>query len=139
MFNAFHHVAVVVPELDEALELFRDKMGLKVVMEWSSEAEGNRYAAVELADGGNYLELICPVNKEISRFADHLDRHGASVHHIAFRSDSMDELIEQMEDKGITGTEPMVSSSGWRINFFDEDTTLGVGLQLVDGKHEDGS
>ena len=90
MFNAFHHIAVVVPKLDEALTLFRDKMGLDVVMEWSSEDEGNEYAAVELADGGNYLELISPANKEISRFADHLDRHGTSVHHIAFRSDTID-------------------------------------------------
>jgi methylmalonyl-CoA/ethylmalonyl-CoA epimerase len=139
MFNAFHHVAVVVPKLDEALTLFRDKMGLRVVMEWSSEEEGNEYAAVELADGGNFLELICPVNKEISRFAAHLDRHGASVHHIAFRSDAMDELIAEMEQNGISGTEPMISSSGWRINFFDEEATLGIGLQLVDGKHENGS
>lgn len=137
MFNAFHHIALVVPRLDEALTLFRDKMGLKVIMEWTSAEEGNDYAAIELADGGNFLEIICPVNKQISRFAAHLDRHGASVHHIAFRSDAMDELIAEMETQGITGTDPMVSSSGWRINFFDEETTLGIGLQLVDGKHND--
>lgn len=138
MFNAFHHVAVVVPDLDEALSLFRDKMGLKVAKIWSSEAEGNKYAAIELADGGNYLELICPVDKEKSRFAAHLQRHGPSVHHIAFRSDAMDELISAMGRQGITGTTPMVSSSGWRINYLDETKTLGIVLQLVDGKHGDG-
>ena len=139
MFNAFHHIAVVVPDREEALQLFRDKMGLRVVKLWSSEEEGNEYAAVELADGGNYLEIICPVDKEKSRFVEHLDRHGPSVHHIAFRSDAMDELIAKMAENGITGTEPMISSSGWRINFFDPEATLGIGLQLVDGKYDDGS
>lgn len=139
MFNAFHHVALVLPDLDEALALFRDKMGMKVSKIWSSEAEGNRYAALELADGGNYLEIICPVDDKKSRFAAHLKRHGPSLHHVAFRSDAMDELIRGMAKAGIGGTEPMISSSGWRINFLDENKTLGITLQLVDGKYDDGS
>ena len=139
MFNAFHHIALVVPDLDEALELFSGKMGLRVAKRWSSEEEGNAYAALELADGGNFFELICPVDTKKSRFAGHLKKHGPSVHHIAFRSDRMDELIEQMKTAGISGTAPTISSSGWRINFFDSEDTMGIGLQLVDGKHGDGS
>jgi len=133
VFDAVHHIAYVVPDLDAALKLFRDTLRMAPEKIWASEAEGNRYAALRISASGSYLELICPTNAAVSKFAKHLQRHGPSVHHVAFRAD-LDPTLASLQDAGIEGTDPIVSSSGWRISFLDPQATLGVGLQLVDGK-----
>ena len=136
MFDAIHHVAYVVPDLDRALELFRDTLGMEPEQIWASEEEGNRYAALRVGDSGAFLELICPTDPSRSKFAAHLHEHGPSVHHVAFRDDAMDDTLATLSGEfGIGGTAPIVSSSDWRISFLDTDKTLGVGLQLVDGRH----
>ena len=137
MFDAIHHVAYVVPDLDRALKLFSDTLGMEPEQIWASEEEGNRYAALRVGDSGAFLELICPTDASRSKFAAHLDEHGASVHHVAFRDDAMDATLATLEgDHGIGGTAPIVSSSGWRISFLDTDATQDMGLQLVDGRHD---
>ena len=137
MFDAIHHVAYVVPDLDRALKLFHETLGMKPEQIWASEEEGNRYAALRVGDSGAFLELICPTDPSRSKFAAHLDEHGASVHHVAFRDDAMDATLATLEgDHGICGTAPIVSSSGWRISFLDTQATQDMGLQLVDGRHD---
>ena len=105
MFDAIHHVAYVVPDLDRALELFHETLGMEPEQIWASEEEGNRYAALKVGDSGAFLELICPTDPARSKFAAHLDEHGASVHHVAFRDDAMDATLATLEgDHGIGGT-----------------------------------
>ena len=133
MFDAVHHIAYVVPDLDAALKLFRDTLHMEPEKIWASEAEGNKYAALKISESGSFLELICPTNPAVSKFADHLEKHGPSVHHVAFKAE-MDSTLALLKSVGIPGTNPIISSSGWRISFLDPTTTLGVGLQLVDGK-----
>jgi catechol 2,3-dioxygenase-like lactoylglutathione lyase family enzyme len=136
VFDAVHHIAYVVPDREAALALFQEKLGMTPFKIWESEEEGNAYAALQIGDTDSYLEIICPTNDEVSKFASHLHEHGPSVHHVAFRDDAMDETLAALSgDYGITGTDPIVSSSDWRISFLDTDKTLGVGLQLVDGRH----
>lgn len=136
MFDAVHHIAYVVNDRESALALFRDKLGMKPFKIWESEEEGNAYAALQIGDTESYLEIICPTNDAVSKFAAHLKDHGASVHHVAFRDDKFDDTITTLaETLGITSTDPIVSSSDWRITFLDTEATLGVGLQLVDGRH----
>ena len=137
MFDAVHHIAYVVHDREAALALFRDKLGMKPFKIWESDAEGNAYAALQIGETDSYLEIICPTNNEVSRFAAHLKEHGASVHHVAFRDDTFDDTIRTLsETLGISATDPIVSSSDWRITYLDTDATMGVGLQLVDGRHQ---
>ena len=136
MFDAVHHIAYVVPDREAALALFQDKLGMTPFKVWESEEEGNAYAALQIGETDSYLEIICPTNAEVSKFAAHLHEHGPSVHHVAFRDDAMDATLDTLNGEyGIGGTAPIVSSSDWRISFLDTDKTLGVGLQLVDGRH----
>ena len=137
MFDAVHHIAYVVHDRDAALSLFSEKLGMKPFKIWESDEEGNAYAALQIGNTDSYLEIICPTNDAVSKFAAHLKEHGASVHNVAFRDNDFDNTLNTLsEELGISGTEPIVSSSDWRITFLDTDATLGVGLQLVDGRHE---
>ena len=136
MFDAVHHIAYVVPDREAALALFQDKLAMTPFKIWESEEEGNAYAALQIGETDSYLEIICPTNDEVSKFAAHLHAHGPSVHHVAFRDDAMDATLDTLNGEyGIGGTAPIVSSSDWRISFLDTEKTLGVGLQLVDGEH----
>ena len=136
MFDSVHHIAYVVHDRESALALFRDKLGMTPFKIWESEEEGNAYAALQIGDTESYLEIICPLNNDVSKFAPHLKAHGPSVHHVAFRDDNFDDTIKTLSGTlGITGTDPIISSSDWRITFLDTEATLGLGLQLVDGRH----
>ena len=138
MFDAVHHIAYVVPDLDRALELFKDQLGMTAERLWESEPEGNRYAAMRIGQTDTFLAVISPMS-EHSRFVAFLDEHGPGVHHVAFRDEAFDGTLEALAaDHGITGTDPIVSSSNWRISFLDSATTQGLELQLVDGRHADG-
>ena len=138
MFDAVHHIAYVVPDLDRALELFRDKLGMKAERLWESEQEGNRYAAMRIGQTETFLEVISPMSEQ-SKFGAFLDEHGPGVHHVAFRDDAFDGTLKELASThGITGANPLVSSSGWRISFLDAATTQELALQLVDGRHGDG-
>ena len=137
MFDAVHHIAYVVPDLDKGLELFRDTLGMVPDKIWESLEEGNRYALLQIGDTESYIELISPTDVDKSRFAAHLQEHGPSVHHVAFRDDAMDATLATLRDTlGIGSTKPIVSSSGWRISFLDTDKTQELGLQLVDRKRD---
>ena len=85
MFDAVHHIAYVVHDRDAALSLFSEKLGMKPFKIWESDEEGNAYAALQIGNTDSYLEIICPTNDTVSKFAAHLKEHGASVHHVAFR------------------------------------------------------
>ncbi len=138
MFDAVHHIAYVVPDLDRALELFRDKLGMTAERLWESEELGNRFAAIRIGQSDSFLEVISPT-AEHSKFVAFLEKHGPGVHHVAFRDDAFDGTLEALaNDHGITGTDPIVSASGWRMSFLDAAATQELELQLVDGRHGDG-
>ena len=47
MFDAIHHVAYVVPDLDRALELFHETLGMKPEQIWASEERGQSVRGAE--------------------------------------------------------------------------------------------
>jgi len=51
--------------------------------------------------GGVSLELIEPIGGP-STWAEHLENHGEGVHHLAFRTDGMDDTIARLEGKGLS-------------------------------------
>ncbi len=76
------------------------------------------------------LELIEPVDGP-STWRDQLDRHGDSIHHIAFRIEGMGEQVARLGEHDI----PLVQRgeyTGGRYAYLDGTATLGTIIELLE-------
>ena len=76
------------------------------------------------------VELIEPIGGP-STWRDHLDQHGESVHHIAFRIHGMGETLASLAANGV----PLIQRgeySGGRYAYVDGGEQLGIILELLE-------
>lgn len=120
MINRLHHVAVVVPDADEALTFYRDTMGLRVTGDEVIDEQGVRGVLLEL--GENEIELIQPVRDDtgVARF---LESRGPTLHHFCFATDDIVgelarikglgvELIDEAPRRGLAGQVAFIHPRG---------------------------
>ncbi|MDY6968708.1 MAG: VOC family protein [Spirochaetota bacterium] len=91
-------VGVVVKDLDKAIDLFTDVLGAKVVQSMEFEPYGMKFAMCRIGDVD--FELMSPTTPDgvIGKF---LEKKGEGLHHIALKTDNIDQLWKDLEDKGI--------------------------------------
>ena len=76
------------------------------------------------------IELIEPIGGP-STWRDHLDRHGESLHHIAFRMEGLGDTLASLDAAGI----PLVQRgefTGGRYAYVDGSSRLGTILELLE-------
>ena len=98
MLKKIHHVGVVVPNLDQAMVLWRDLLGLHVTKVEVVQDQGVK-AALLLA-GESEIELLEPLNPDngVGKF---LARRGGGLHHVCFESDDVTRELDGARAKGI--------------------------------------
>ena len=98
MLKKIHHVGVVVPNLDQAMVLWRDLLGLHLTKMEVVQDQGVK-AALLLA-GESEIELLEPLNPDngVGKF---LARRGGGLHHVCFESDDVSRELEDARAKGI--------------------------------------
>ena len=97
-----HHIAVVVEDIDRAVQYYESlgiaKGGREVVF---PEAKPKiRAKFVEI--GSVPIEFIQPIEGESSNYKEFLDSKGEGVQHIAFAVDNLDEESAKLEGKGVS-------------------------------------
>jgi len=88
-----------------------------------------KLAFIDIGDNVR-LELIEPIG-EPSTWADHLNEHGDSIHHIAFGVHDMDAVIGRLDAQNI----PLVQKgdyTGGRYAYVDGQSKLGAVLELLE-------
>ena len=83
MIYDVHHVGIAVRDMDVALKLYRDALGLAVVKEGLAAARGARVAMLSV--GKSYLEIIQPVAVD-SPFTAYIRENEEGLHHIGMWS-----------------------------------------------------
>jgi catechol 2,3-dioxygenase-like lactoylglutathione lyase family enzyme len=76
------------------------------------------------------IELIEPIG-EPSTWKDQLDRHGDSLHHIAFQIKGMQEKLAYLDSKGVSLVQ-RGEYTGGRYAYVDSRTQLGTILELLE-------
>ncbi|WP_459129150.1 methylmalonyl-CoA epimerase [Guggenheimella bovis] len=92
------HVGIAVENLDDALEFWRDIMGLEV--QGTEIVEEQKVKVAFLPVGDTEVELLESTTEDgpIARF---IEKNGAGIQHLAFRVDNIEEAIQYMQDKGM--------------------------------------
>jgi methylmalonyl-CoA/ethylmalonyl-CoA epimerase len=129
------HLAIVVDDIDKALEFWRDGLGLEI----SHVEEVPEQGAIVtfLTIGGQNVELVKPTDDEsgMSRF---LEKRGPGMHHIAFEVENIEDSLDHLRSAGIRliHDEPVLGAGGRRIAFVHPESTHGVLVELYEMKQD---
>jgi methylmalonyl-CoA/ethylmalonyl-CoA epimerase len=130
MLGTIDHIGVAVEDLDEALELYRDRLGMREQHRETVEEQGVDAVLLEIGDG--HVELLSPLGPEtaVGRF---LERHGPGMHHVAYRTDDIDAELAAVRAAGLRliDEQPRVGIRGSRVAFVHPKSTGGVLTEIV--------
>ena len=127
MIRKLDHIGIAVSNLDEALKLYRDTLGLKV--EHMEDFEGMKIAFIPIGD--TEFELLQPTDPN-SALAKFLEKRGEGVQHVAIRVDDVQKSLEELKAKGlqVIDQKPRPGAGGAKIAFFHPKSTMGVLLEI---------
>jgi methylmalonyl-CoA/ethylmalonyl-CoA epimerase len=132
VFGRIDHIGVAVEDLDDALELYTERLGMRVQHRETLEDQG--VEAVLLGVGPGHVELLQPLGADsaVGRF---LARSGPGLHHVAYGTDDIESALEQVRAAGIDliDERPRVGIGDSRVAFLHPRSTGGVLTELVEG------
>jgi methylmalonyl-CoA/ethylmalonyl-CoA epimerase len=129
MFSGLDHIAIVVPNTEEALLTWRDKVGLKLL--YSEVVNGGTVRLTHLDMGNTQLQLVEPLTPDHPLQA-FLAKNGPGLHHLCMKVDDVAEAMATAQSKGI-GTAPVMhqGTQGNRALFLDRNSTQNVQVELT--------
>ena len=127
------HIGVAVKDLDGAIGLYRDVLGLKYEGSHVLTERGVRVAFFSIGNEA-HIELLEPISNE-STIAKFLSSHGEGLHHIALKVDNIEAALENLRQKGMAliDDKPKAGAEGKKIAFVHPKSTRGVLLELCEG------
>jgi len=126
------HVGIAVNELEEAISLYRDVLGLK--LEGVHVVEEQKVRVAFFSTGGETrIELLEPTESE-SPVAKFIERRGEGVHHIALKVRNINAVLEELRGKGLklVDEKPRIGVGGAKIAFIHPKSTRNVLLELCE-------
>src|SRR4051795_12599431 len=93
-----HHVAIVVRDMDAALGVYRDQLGMPLDVLLPIESDGVRIAF--LPAGESNIELVEPTDPEtgVARF---LETRGEGFHHVCLEVDDVAAELDRLAANGL--------------------------------------
>ena len=131
MFLGMDHVGVAVKNLDEAISVYRDILGFKLL--GIHVLTERKVKMAFLSTGGEtQIELLEPLGSE-SPVAKFLESRGEGIHHIAVKVDNIEKVLEELKKKGVilVDEKPRTGAEGKKVAFVHPKSTKGVLLELV--------
>jgi methylmalonyl-CoA/ethylmalonyl-CoA epimerase len=130
VFGRIDHVGVAVEDIDAALPLYRDALGLPLAHRETVEEQGVEAALLDVGDG--HIELIAPLGPETG-VAKFLAKRGPGLHHVAYAVDDIDAALEAVREAGLRliDERPRVGIRNSRVAFVHPSATGGVLTEIV--------
>lgn len=126
-----NHVALLVDDIDQALEFWRDVLGLELAHVEDAPDQGSIVAF--LTTGDQEVELVKPTTTDTG-VARYLERRGPGLHHICLEVDDLQKCLVQLKARGVRliNPEPIVGTGGRLIAFIHPESTHGVLVELYE-------
>jgi methylmalonyl-CoA/ethylmalonyl-CoA epimerase len=125
------HIGVAVSNLEEALKIYTDVLGL--TLHGTEVVEEQKVRVAFMPVGDTEIELLESTDPE-GPIAKFIEKRGEGIQHIAFRVDDIEEALEQMRQKGVRliDEKPRYGAGGARIAFLHPKATGGVLVELCE-------
>jgi methylmalonyl-CoA/ethylmalonyl-CoA epimerase len=130
MLTTIDHVGVAVEDIDAALALYRDTLGMPLVHRETVAEQGVDAALLDVGDG--HIELLAPLGPEtpVGKF---LARNGPGLHHVAYRVANVEDALSALAGAGLRliDEQPRTGIRGSRVAFLHPASTGGVLTEIV--------
>lgn len=124
------HIGIATRQIDEAMELWRNTLGLGLEHTEEIAEQGVRVSMLSL--GETQLELLEPLSDDspVGRF---LEKRGPGIHHIAIRVDDIRAELAKLKTTGarLIDETPRIGAGGCLVAFVHPSSAGGVLLELV--------
>ena len=137
MLSTIDHVGVAVEDIDAALALYRDTLGMPLVHRETVAEQGVDAALLDVGDG--HVELLKPLGPETA-VAKFLERRGPGLHHVAYRVGDVEQTLSELAAAGLRliDERPRTGIRGSRVAFVHPASTGGVLIEIVQPASEEG-
>lgn len=128
MFKGLDHLAIIVPNTEEALKTWRDIFGFPVIVQ--EKVNNDTVSLTHLDLGNTHLQLVEPLTPDHPLKA-WLEQHGTGLHHFCLKVDNVGESFEMMSDMIAANVTPHQGTQGKRALFLDKTKTQNVQVELT--------
>jgi methylmalonyl-CoA/ethylmalonyl-CoA epimerase len=130
MFGEIDHIGIAVEDLDEAIALYQERLGMAHQHRERVEEFGVEAVLLEIGDA--HVELLTPIQSD-SGVAKFLDKNGPGMHHVAYRTDDIDATLERLRGAGLRliDEQPRTGIRDSRVAFLHPKSTGGVLTEIV--------
>jgi methylmalonyl-CoA/ethylmalonyl-CoA epimerase len=135
MLSIIDHVGVAVEDIDSALALYRDALGMPLVHRETVTEQGVDAALLDVGDG--HVELLQPLGGDTA-VGMFLAKRGPGLHHVAYRVRDIDAVLRQLAGAGLRliDEQPRRGIRGSRVAFLHPGSTGGVLTEIVQPAEE---
>lgn len=129
MIEKIDHIGIAVKSIDDALEFYKDTLGLD--LEGTEVVEDQKVKTAFLPVGDSEFELLESTSPD-GPIAKFIDKKREGIQHIALKVDDIEEALEKMKEKNVKliDEKPRYGAGGAKIAFLHPKSTNGVLLEL---------
>jgi len=128
--RGIHHLGVAVEDLDAALHLYAEVLGMPVVHRETVTEQG--VEAILLDVGENHVELLAPLGPDtpVGKF---LAKKGPGLHHVAYQVTDIEATLSALKAAGtrLIDETPRIGIRSSRVAFVHPASTGGVLTEIV--------
>ncbi|NLH08372.1 MAG: methylmalonyl-CoA epimerase [Chloroflexi bacterium] len=126
-----NHVALVVPDIEEATAFYRDVLGLR--LERVERIYEQEVTVAFFPVGNSKVELLQPTT-DTSGVARFLEKRGPGMHHLCLEVDDIEETLEALRARGVEliDEQPRETADGKKMAFIHPRSTYGVLIELYE-------
>jgi len=131
MIKKIDHIGVVVNDIEEALKVYQQALGLSLAK--IKERPDQSVTIAFLLTGESEIELVQPLTSD-SGVAKFLQKRGEGIHHICLEVDNIEKALADLRDKGLQLIDemPRTGPEGERFAFIHPKSTHGVLIELYE-------
>ena len=98
MLDRIDHIGVATDDLEGALALYEETLGMPVAHRETVESQGVEAVLLDVGDG--HVELLRPLGEDtaVGKF---IAKRGAGLHHVAYAVDDIDATLAALKEAGI--------------------------------------
>ena len=130
MLGRIDHIGVATDDLEGALTLYEQTLGMPLAHRETVESQGVEAALLDVGDG--HVELLRPLGPD-TPVGKYLAKRGPGLHHVAYAVEDIEDVLGRLKDSGVEliDSEPRVGIRDSRVAFLHPRSTGGVLTEIV--------
>jgi methylmalonyl-CoA/ethylmalonyl-CoA epimerase len=125
------HLGVATDDLEGAIALYEQTMGMPVAHRETVESQGVEAVLLDVGEG--HVELLRPLGPETA-VGKYLDKRGPGLHHVAYAVGDIDDVLGRLKQAGIELIDEQARQGirDSRVAFLHPRSTGGVLTEIVE-------